>query len=233
MGARQPFAGQSLRGHRVTLSKAAWLAVRPAKLKGLAAGRLMEALRARPGDDVGAWQRCLADCDALQAVLDRTPRMLTRNMTEPFRDALKVWYRDIDGLRRQGDKALSLLGPAYVDAICTAVAQPVQQEAQALIKAMKAAMKAVRKRAPGDRDRNRFDQLTPEVERACAAIRDLRKTKARVQIKSDPTAKDIIRAKYVRLRSFKMSCDPMLKELLKAATDMLADYADLMKTPAP
>lgn len=212
----------------MTLSKADWRAVRPDKLRNLDAAKLMEALRRKPGDSIEDWQDFLQKCDDLQATLDRTPRMLLKTMTEPFRAALKVWYGDIDDLRRDGKKALDELGHAYVDAACSRVALKVEIEVQAFVTTVTARIKAEAKRAAADRDRRTYEELCTELKRLQEMIRVLRRQKMKSHLREDQMAQDLIRAKHVRMRKLKLTCDPMLKALMKAIADTQKAYDKLM-----
>ena len=212
----------------MTLSKAEWRAVRPDKLRNLDAARLMEALRRTPGDKIEDWRGYLETCDDLQATLNRTPRMLLKTMTEPFRAALTVWYDDIDDLRRDGKKALDELGHAYVDAACTRVAQTVEIEVQAFVTTVTARIKAEAKRATADRDRRTYEELSIEMKRLHEMIRVLRRQKMKSQLRENQMTQDLIRAKHVRMRKLKLTCDPMLKGLMKALADAQKAYDKMM-----
>jgi hypothetical protein len=213
----------------MTLSKVEWRAVRPDKLRNLDAAKLMEALRHKPGDSIGEWQDFLADCDELERLLDRTPRMLLKTMTQSFRVALAVWHDDIAGLRKDGKRALADLGHAYVDRACSEVARPVVETAQGVVAAVRAQIKADKKRPAAERDGRTHDRLTTEMRVLHDRIRDLRRDKMKTQLKHDRMAQDIIRGKHVRMGRFRMSCDPVLKGLLRAFGDLQKQYDKLME----
>lgn len=212
----------------MTLSKAEWRAVRPDRLRNLDAAKLMEGLRRRPGDTIEAWQDVLAACDELQRVLNRTPRMLGKAMPEAFRAALQVWYRDIDDLRGDGRRALDDLGHAYVDAACSAIARTLEAEVLPLVATADARIKAEKKRAAEDRDRSEHVRLMADLASLHETIRALRREKMKSRLRDDRMAQDLIRAKHVRMRKFKMTCDLVLKRLLKALADAQKAYDKVM-----
>ena len=212
----------------MTLSKAEWRVVRPDKLRNLDAAKLMEVLRRRPGDTIEAWQDLLATCDELQRVLNRTPRMLGKTMTDAFRAALTVWHCDIDERRRDGKRALDELGEAYVDAACSAIAAMLQVEVLPLVTTVEAQIKSEKKRAAEERDRRTYERLTAELAHQHDIIRALRREKMKSRLRDDRMAQDLIRAKHVRMRKFKMTCDPALKRLLKALADAQKTYDKVM-----
>jgi len=217
----------------MTLSKAEWRAVRPAKLQTLDAAKLMEALRRKPGDSIVDWQDFLETCDALQRVLNRTPRMLGKQMPQPFRAALTVWFDDIDDLRNDGKKALQDLGRTYVDDACTVIAKPVALAAQGLVETVRAQIKAEKKRAAAERDRRTYDRLTAELRDCHDAIRTLRREKMKPQLKNDRMAQEMIRGKHVRMGRFRMTCDPVLKGLQRAMAEIQKQYHRLMGEGPP
>jgi hypothetical protein len=212
----------------MTLSKAEWRAVRPDKLRNLDAAKLMEALRRKPGDSIEDWQDFLEKCDDLQATLDRTPRMLLKTMTRDFAAALEVWYRDIADLRREGSLALEDLGRACVDAACTQIARPVTEAAQALVETLRATIKAEKKRPLPDRDRRLHGRLTDAIAATHGTIRALRRDKMKMPLKDYRQAQEMIRGRHVRMGRFRMSCDPVLKGLLRALGDLQKQYDKLM-----
>ena len=212
----------------MTLSKADWRAVRPDKLRNLDAAKLMEALRRRPDDKIEDWQDFLANCDALQATLDRTPRMLLKTMTAAFRAALVVWRDDIDDLRKDGNRMLEQLGRAHVDRVCSDIARPAAEAAQGLVETVRARIKLEKKRPAPERDRRIHDRLTAEMKAMHETLRALRRDKMRMQLKDDRMAQALIRRKIFRMGRFRMSCDPMLKGLLRALGDLPKQYDRLM-----
>jgi hypothetical protein len=213
----------------MTLSKAAWRAVRPSKLQNLDAAKLMEALRRKPGDKIEDWQDFLETCDDLAFTLRRTPRMLGKNMTEAFGRALTVWYDDIDDLRKAGTQALNELAHAYVDAACSEIGKAVAAEARGVVERVQARMRAEKKRPVVERDRRTHDQLIAELKDHHTTIRLLRRRKMMTELKENRMARDMIRGKHVRMGRFKMTCDPMLKEMQRALSDAQRDYDKLMK----
>ena len=213
----------------MTLSKAEWRAVRPDKLRNLDAAKLMEALRRKPGDSIEDWQDFLERCDDLEATLNRTPRMLLKTMTKDFAAALQVWYKDIADLRREGARALEDLGRACVDAACTEIARPLTEAGLALVETLRATIKAEKKRALPDRDRRAHARLTGEIAATHDAIRLLRRSKMKVPLKEYRQAQEMIRRKHVRMGRFRMSCDPVLKGLMRALGDLQKQYDKLME----
>ncbi len=217
----------------MTLSKAEWRAVRPAKLQNLDAAKLMEVLRRKPGSTIRDWQDMLDNCDELQRVLNRTPRMLGKAMPQAFRAALAVWLDDIDDLRKTGARALEDLGRAHVDDVCSAIAQPVIETAQGLIETLRAQIKADKKRAPAARDRRVYDRLTADLRASHDTMRLLRRQKMKTQLKDDRMAQAMIRGKHVRMGRFRMTCDPVMKGLQRAMADGQKQYDRLMNEASP
>jgi hypothetical protein len=213
----------------MTLSKAEWRAVRPDKLRNLDAAKLMEALRRKPGDSIEGWQDFLATCDDLEATLNRTPRILLKTMTREFGAALKVWHKDIADLRHEGKQALEELGRACVDAACTEIARPVTEAGQALVETRRAAIKAEKKRPLPERDRRGYTRLLKEIAATDDAIRALRRDKLRMPLKDYRLAQEMIRRKHVRMGRFRMSCDAVLKGILRALGDLRKQYDKLME----
>ena len=213
----------------MTLSKAEWRAVRPDKLRNLDAAKLMEALRRKPGDSIEDWQDFLKTCDDLEATLKRTPRMLLKSMTRDFSEALKVWHKDIAHLRRDGEQALAEVARACVDAACTEIARPATEAGQALVETLRATIKAEKKRAPPDRDRRAYARLGAEIAATHDTIRLLRRSKMKMPLKDHRQAQEMIRTKLVRMGRFRMSCDPVLKGLMRALGDLQKQYDRLME----
>ncbi|MGQ0565958.1 MAG: hypothetical protein ACT4OK_12925 [Gemmobacter sp.] len=204
----------------MTLSKAEWRAVRPDKLRTLDAAKLMEALRRKPGDRIEDWQDFLADCDELERVLDRTPRMLLKTMTGAFRAALVVWHRDIADLRRDGHRRLEELARAHVDSVCSAIAAPHIAAAQELVETVRAHIKDDKKRKGTERDRKVQERLAQTMKAQVDTLRALRRDKMRMPLKDDRMAQELIRTKVVRMGRFRMTCDPVMKGLMRALGEL-------------
>lgn len=206
----------------MTLSKAEWQKVRPERLKALGVGKLMEALKTKPGESIKDWQTCLKNCEELKEILATTPKILTSHNTPEYRAAMVTWAGDIRALEQGGERALKVLFDEKIDDFCTEHGKDVERDTRNLIKYIETKIKDEKK---GKKDPRGYARLIAEVAQVTTKIRDLRKDNMESVLKrTNSEAKAIYGDKLWDKSKFKMSVDPMLIALIKDLNEIRLEY---------
>lgn len=217
----------------MVLSNADWLAKRPDRLKGLEAGRVMEAIRTNRFDTLEDWQAGLEDCERLLDLLDRAPRKLGRALTPSFKAALAGWRDETEKRVKEGRRAMPALCAAYLDEVCTLEARRIDQAGRDLIHAARLRMKEEKRLDTPARDRAAHGRFVAELEAMREVSRLARRQRMEPHLRTDPRALDLIRRRVVRLSSYRMACERLLKNLEKSLADARAAYDRLMADAPP